>query len=143
MFVFVLSQSVLVLVFPVIAEGIVKTIGSEPDVIPICPAATLHIITLIVCKIRTETRGECHLLFEYGHDFVHECDSRFRLTTINQTVFLHLTGLTPEDSGNYTCECSHVRGTDILHLMITVKGKCFISLALSPTVLLVLKLTNK
>lgn len=113
-----------------------KTIGSEPDVTPICPAATLPVITLIVCKIRTETRGECRLLYNYEHDFVHECDSRFRLTAVNQSVLLNLTGLTPEDSGSYTCECSHVGGTDFLQLIITVKGKCFISSALSPTVLL-------
>ncbi|KAE8278392.1 hypothetical protein D5F01_LYC23294 [Larimichthys crocea] len=70
---------------------LVKTIGSEPDVTPICPAATLPVITLIVCKIRTETRGECRLLYNYEHDFVHECDSRFRLTAINQSVLLNLT----------------------------------------------------
>ncbi|TKS66530.1 OX-2 membrane glycoprotein [Collichthys lucidus] len=102
-------------------EGIVKTIGSEPDVTPICPAATLPVITLIVCKIRTETRGECRLLYNYEHDFVHECDSRFRLAAANQSVLLHLTSLTPEGSGSCTCECSHVGGTDILQLIVTVK----------------------
>ena len=111
---------------PSIAEVVVKTIGREPDVTPVCDSATLHIITLIVCKIRREISGgeECRLLYQHGQDFVHECDSRFTLKTENETVFLHLTGLTPEDSGNYSCECSHVRGTDILHVIITVKGKC-------------------
>ncbi|XP_051283195.1 uncharacterized protein LOC127378411 [Dicentrarchus labrax] len=106
-------------------EAIVKTIGSGPDVTSICAAATLHIITLIVCKIRTETSGGegCRLLYQHGQDFVHECDSRFTLRTNNQTMFLHLTNLTTEDSGNYTCECSHFRGTDTLHLILTVKGE--------------------
>lgn len=111
---------------PLIAEAVVKTIGREPDVTPVCATAPLHIITLIVCKIRREISGgeECRLLYQHGQDFVHECDSRFTLKTENETVFLHLTGLIPVDSGNYSCECSHVRGTDILHVIITVKGKC-------------------
>ncbi len=115
-----------------------KTIGREPDVTPICASATLRIITLIVCKIRTKrSNGECRLLYQYRQDFEHECDSRFTLMTKNQTVFLHLTSLTPVDSGNYTCECSHIRGTDILHLNITVKGKCLIFLLLRPCICLI------
>ncbi|XP_044044484.1 uncharacterized protein LOC122872376 [Siniperca chuatsi] len=104
-------------------EILVKTIGREPDVTPLCTNTTLSIITLIVCKISTErSRGaECRLLYQYGQGFVHECDSRFTLMTKNQTVFLHLTSLKPEDRGNYTCECSHPGGTDILHLNITVE----------------------
>ncbi|XP_044043719.1 uncharacterized protein LOC122872082 isoform X2 [Siniperca chuatsi] len=104
-------------------EILVKTIGSEPDVTPICTNTTLSIITLIVCKISTErSRGaECTLLYRHGRGFVHECDSRFTLMTKNQTVFLHLTSLKPEDRGNYTCECSHPGGTNILHLNITVE----------------------
>ncbi|KAF3688486.1 hypothetical protein EXN66_Car004158 [Channa argus] len=36
--------------------------------------------------------------------------------------FLHQRqSLTPEDSGNYTCECSHLDGTKILHLNISVE----------------------
>ncbi|XP_068575633.1 uncharacterized protein [Cebidichthys violaceus] len=98
-----------------------KTIGREPDVTPICTNATEHIIALIVCRIRTERREECRLLYQYGEDFVFECDPRFTLMMENQTVFLHLTSLTPVDSGNYTCECSHPGGTYILHLNITVE----------------------
>nr|XP_040041259.1 uncharacterized protein LOC120824445 [Gasterosteus aculeatus aculeatus] len=100
-----------------------KTIGRGPDVTPICSNAT-EIITLIVCKIRTNRTGaECRLLYRYGGDFEHECDSRFTLKMENQTVFLHLTGLTPVDSGNYTCECSRVGETVTLHLNITVEGE--------------------
>ncbi|KAK9523917.1 hypothetical protein VZT92_017798 [Zoarces viviparus] len=99
-----------------------KTIGREPDVTPICTNATEHIITLIVCKIRTERREECSLLYQHGEDFVHQCDSRFTLVMENQTAFLHLTSLTPVDSGSYTCECSHPDGTYILRLNITVEG---------------------
>ncbi|XP_031707544.1 uncharacterized protein LOC116385918 [Anarrhichthys ocellatus] len=99
-----------------------KTNGKEPDITRICTNATEDIITLIVCKIRTErTGGECRLLYRYGEDFVHKCDSRFTLMMENQTVFLHLTSLTPVDSGNYTCECSRNGGTDTLRLNIIVE----------------------
>ncbi|XP_028428128.1 uncharacterized protein LOC114551176 [Perca flavescens] len=101
-----------------------KTIGSKPDVTPICTNTTLSPIVLIVCKIRNETSGgeECRLLYRYGQDFENKCDSRFTIMMVNQTVFLHLSGLTPGDSGNHTCECTHSGGTDILHLNITVEG---------------------
>ncbi|KAL7370065.1 hypothetical protein ABVT39_017973 [Epinephelus coioides] len=103
-------------------QQLVKTIGREPDVTPICTNATEHVIILIVCWIRTERSGEeCRLLYRYGEDFVHECDSRFTLLEKNQTVFLHVTSLTPADSGNYTCQCSHTGGTDTLRMNITVE----------------------
>ncbi|XP_071320411.1 uncharacterized protein [Trachinotus anak] len=100
-----------------------KTLGSKPDVTPLCTNETLNIITLIVCKIDTQrSRGEeCGLLYRHGQDFENKCDSKFTLKTENQTVFLHLTSLTPEDSGNYTCECSRSDGTYILLLNVTVK----------------------
>ncbi|KAL7370393.1 hypothetical protein ABVT39_027328 [Epinephelus coioides] len=108
-----------------IAETVVKTIRREPDVTLLCSNATLSTITLIVCRISTEmSRGEeCRLLYRFGGDFVRECDSRFTLTEENQTVFLHLTDLTPVDSGDYTCECSHAHGTDKIHLSVTVEGE--------------------
>ncbi|XP_024865929.1 uncharacterized protein LOC112451305 isoform X2 [Kryptolebias marmoratus] len=108
------------------AEGTIeKTIGKEPDFTPICTNTTQDIIVLIVCKIRTERSGgeECRLTYRYGHDFIHECDSRFTLTAENQTVFLHLSSLTPADSGTHTCECSKAVGTFIYHLNITVRDK--------------------
>ncbi|XP_029306190.1 uncharacterized protein LOC115020356 [Cottoperca gobio] len=86
----------------------VKTIGSGSDVTTICSNTTRITITLLVCRIRTERSGdECRLLYEHGGGFESECDSRFSLMMENQTVFLHLTSLTPVDSGNYTCECTH------------------------------------
>lgn len=103
--------------FTVLAEKMVKIVRSDLDMTPICSSATLRMITLIVCKIKT-----CRLLYEHGQDFVHQCDSRFKLTTKNQSVFLLLNRLTPEDSGNYTCECSHFHGTHSLHLQIQVEG---------------------
>lgn len=110
-----------------IAETLVKTIGGEPDVTPICTNSTYNIITLIICKIRTErSKEQCSLLYQYGWDFMQNFDSRFTLAAENQTVFLHLTGLTPVDSGSYTCECSHPDGTFILNLNITVEGTCLI-----------------
>ena len=105
--------------------SLVKTIGSEPDVTEICTNSTQNLITLIVCKIRTERNmsAECRLLYQYGKGFEHQCDSRFKLIQENQTVFLQLDGLTPVDSGNYSCECSTPDGTIILNLNITVEGK--------------------
>ncbi|XP_023275993.1 uncharacterized protein LOC111665286 isoform X1 [Seriola lalandi dorsalis] len=104
-------------------KTVVKTIAGKQDVTPVCTAA-LQFITLIVCEISTKrSRGRlCRLLYQHGHDFENGCESRFTLMTDNRTVFLQLTSLTPEDSGNYTCECSHIHGTDLLHLSITVEG---------------------
>ncbi|XP_035984123.1 uncharacterized protein LOC118557822 [Fundulus heteroclitus] len=103
---------------------LVKTIGKEPDFTPICTNETSNIIVLIVCNIRTERSSgeECRLLYKDEGEFIHECDSRFTLITRNQTVFLHLTSLTPADSGNYSCECSKAEGTFIIHLNITVNA---------------------
>ncbi|KAL3045682.1 hypothetical protein OYC64_013853 [Pagothenia borchgrevinki] len=102
---------------------IVKTIGRGTDVTEICVNTTQSPIIMIMCKIRTERSGaECLLQYELIEVFEQPCDSRFSLKTENQSVFLHLMNLTPEDSGNYTCECSHTAGTDIIHLNITVEG---------------------
>ncbi|XP_039887251.1 uncharacterized protein LOC120733244 isoform X3 [Simochromis diagramma] len=105
-------------------ERRVKTISKEPDVTPLCTNETTKVILLIVCKIQTErSRGEnCSLMYRHGHDFEHGCDSRFTLMTENQTVFLHLTHLTAEDGGNYTCECVQTGGSKKLHLSVTVEA---------------------
>ncbi|XP_032362590.1 uncharacterized protein LOC116674169 [Etheostoma spectabile] len=102
---------------------LVKSIGREPDVTPICTNTTLSPVTLVVCKIRTEVSGgeECRLLYRYGRDFENNCSSRFTLMRGNQTVFLHLTCLTAGDSGTHTCECTLPGATYILHLNITVE----------------------
>ncbi|XP_035984122.1 uncharacterized protein LOC105922616 [Fundulus heteroclitus] len=101
---------------------LVKTIGKEPYFTSICTNETSNIIVLIVCNIRTERSSgeECRLLYKDEGEFINECDSRFTLTTRNQTVFLHLTSLTPADSGNYSCDCSKAEGMNILHLSVTV-----------------------
>ncbi|XP_023275995.1 uncharacterized protein LOC111665286 isoform X3 [Seriola lalandi dorsalis] len=103
---------------------LVKTIGREPDATPICANDTQHGLVMLICRITTErSRGEeCQLTYKYGHDFNNSCDSRFTLMTENQTVFLHLTSLTPEDSGNYSCQCANSGGTFKLHINITVEG---------------------
>ncbi|CAJ1087576.1 uncharacterized protein LOC122872112 isoform X1 [Xyrichtys novacula] len=104
-------------------EKTLKTTGSEPFVTPICINDTLNFIILIVCKIRTKRdKGEdCQLIHRHDRGFVQKCDSRFRLTTESQTVFLHLANLTPKDSGNYACECSRTDGTQFIRLNITVE----------------------
>ena len=123
-----------------------KNVGKQPDITPLCSNATVQIITLIVCKIKTKWSGDgCRLLFQHGQNFQNECNSKFTLMKQNETAFLLLINLTQEDGGIGTCECSHVRGTDILHLQIIVKGKClsFILLHLSHTccLMIVLNLT--
>ncbi|KAM4560554.1 uncharacterized protein PAE49_012765 [Odontesthes bonariensis] len=104
-------------------KPLVKTIGKEPDVTPICSNETGNFITVLVCRIRTgmNRSEECLLAYRHLRGFEHGCDSRFTLVTINQTVFLHLDNLTPEDSGTYTCQCARPDGTFTLHLNITVK----------------------
>ncbi|CAI5689454.1 unnamed protein product [Oreochromis niloticus] len=116
-------------------ENLVKIIDKQPDVTPMCSNETLNVIMLIVCKISTQrSRGAgCSLLYRHGHNFEHECDSRFTLMKENGTVFLHLTNLTAEDSGNYTCECVHTGGTEKLHLNVTVEGTKRDEVTTSPT----------
>ncbi|XP_076580057.1 uncharacterized protein LOC143316171 [Chaetodon auriga] len=105
------------------SQQLVKTIGSKPDVTPLCTNDTLNVIVFIVCKISSEriSGEECRLKYRHGGGFTHECDCRFTLMTDNHTVFLHLSRLTPEDSGNYTCRCSRLDGTYVVHLNITVE----------------------
>ncbi|XP_024865931.1 uncharacterized protein LOC112451307 [Kryptolebias marmoratus] len=104
-------------------EQVVKTVGKEADITPVCPDATLIITILIFCKVRPERsrKEECQLRYRREQGFDHECDSRFSLVTINQTVFLQLSNLSPENSGNYSCHCSYKGGTYTLLLNITVE----------------------
>ncbi|TMS11865.1 hypothetical protein E3U43_019256 [Larimichthys crocea] len=109
---------------------LVKTIGRGPDITPVCTKEALSNFE-VLCKISTErTRGKnCRLRYQHEWGVVNICDSRFTLTTKNQTVFLHLTSLTPVDSGNYTCECSHTKGRHVLHLSVTVEVQSSSSLS--------------
>ncbi|KAM3585272.1 uncharacterized protein V6R79_012589 [Siganus canaliculatus] len=103
-------------------EVLLKTSRNKEDVVEICTNATLG-FTMIICKIRTQrSRGEeCRLLYRHGQELKHECGSRFMLWIKKQTAFLYMTGLTPVDSGNFTCECVHPDGTDTVTLNITVE----------------------
>ncbi|XP_005752971.1 uncharacterized protein LOC102203985 isoform X1 [Pundamilia nyererei] len=116
-------------------EILMKIIDKQPDVTRICSNETLNVIMLIVCKISTQrSRGEeCRLLYRHGQNFEHGCDSRFTLMKENQTVFLHLTNLTQEDSGSYTCECVQTGGTYKLQLNVTVEGTESHEVTTSPT----------
>lgn len=76
---------------------------------------------------------QCCLLYRHRQDFVNECDSRFTVMMGNETVLLHLTGLTAEDSGRYTCECIKPDGTFSLHVNVPVKGNSLCSLFKSTT----------
>ncbi|CAK6977515.1 uncharacterized protein LOC121891968 [Scomber scombrus] len=82
------------------------------------------VIVVVICKVNTGRHrgGDCQLLYTQDEQFHHECDYRFTLMTVNQTVFLNLTSLTPVDSGKYSCECSYERGTYVVDLDITVEG---------------------
>lgn len=75
------------------------------------------------CKVRTETLrgggGDCLIRHM---DSQQSCEPRFSLLRRDQTVFLHLTALTPADSGLYQCRC--VGGDQFhLNLNITVTGE--------------------
>ena len=102
-----------------------KTTGKEPYVIPLCTNTTKANIILVQCTIITErNRGsQCELEYYHGEDFENSCDSRFRSMTENQTLFLHLSSLTPEDEVIVTCECSRSDGTFHLRLNVTVEGE--------------------
>lgn len=110
-------------------ETVVKTVRREHDVTRICNKESQTTIVLIICKINTQrdTGGECHLLYRHGETFTQECDARFSIIKENQTAFLELTSLTPADNGNYTCECTNTEGTYIVHISVTVEGKCIFS----------------
>lgn len=92
--------------------------GSD-EVIPLCSDDS---IVLAWCWIRAETEHgeECRLHYRDNGDFSSSCTSRFTLQTHNHTVSLHLSNLTPEDSGNHTCQCSFAVGIQHLHLQLTV-----------------------
>ncbi|XP_041834549.1 uncharacterized protein LOC121635463 isoform X2 [Melanotaenia boesemani] len=102
-------------------KSLVKTVGQEPDDTPICSNDTLNIIVFAVCKMNMSRGEECRLLYRHVEGFEQGCGSRFTFLTINQTVFLHLSNLTPEDSGIYSCECVRPDGVNIIQLNITVE----------------------
>ncbi|CAJ1087573.1 uncharacterized protein LOC123970310 [Xyrichtys novacula] len=124
-----------------VEEMIEKAIWTDSDITPLCTDDTVDYIIMIICKIRIERHGEgCRLSYSPHHGFEHTCDSGYTLLSENQTVSLHLTNLTPEDSGNYSCECSHTNGTYFSHLSLTVKVGNDVkssTLVLLPTLLVV------
>lgn len=103
---------------------LVKTTGKGPDITPVCTSQNLYLV-LVKCWISTErhTGETCCQLYRREQLLKCGCDSRFTLIDVNHTVFLHLTSLTAADSGNYTCECSYERETQVLSLNITVECK--------------------
>lgn len=103
---------------------VVKTTGKGPDVTPVCTSQNLTLV-LVKCWLSTErhTGETCCQLYRLQQPLKCSCDSRFTLIDVNHTVFLHLTSLTAADSGNYTCECSYERETQVLSLNITVERK--------------------
>lgn len=98
------------------------------EVFSLCRNETANVAVFVLCKIRTAGRQgkECSLFYIHKRGFEGSCEPRFTIQTRNQTVFLHLAGLTPEDSGKYTCECSNTVGTHNLSLNITVEGEYII-----------------
>lgn len=86
---------------------------------PICRDVRVKNVWLVACKIRTGVRGgeDCLTLHKNTHQY---CDSRFWFVTLNETVFLHLTRLTPVDSGLYSCRCIGDTGPHHVDLNIAV-----------------------
>ncbi|XP_069376746.1 uncharacterized protein [Paralichthys olivaceus] len=101
----------------------VKTSGKEPYFASVCRNKTEGIIIFLACTIMTERhRGsQCKLVYQHGKDLENSCDSSFRLMTENQTMFLHLSNLTPEDGVNFTCHCSRPDGTFRVNISVTVE----------------------
>lgn len=91
----------------------------------LCRNETANVAVFVSCKIRTARRQgeECSLFYMHRRGFEGSCEPRFTLQTRNQTLFLHLAGLTPQDSGKYTCECSNSAGTHNLSLNVVVEGE--------------------
>ncbi|XP_060923262.1 uncharacterized protein LOC132996918 isoform X2 [Limanda limanda] len=108
----------------------VNTTGKEPYFAPVCGNTTEGFIIFLQCTIITERNSgsQCELLYYHGKDFENRCDSRFRLMTENQTLFLHLSSLTPEDEVIVTCECSSLDGTFLLRLNVTVEEEAIASI---------------
>ncbi|XP_023185063.1 uncharacterized protein LOC111607572 isoform X2 [Xiphophorus maculatus] len=104
-------------------EPVVKTIRKESDLTPVCSNSTQDPILFVVCQIRPvrSREEECLLSYRLERGFEQGCDSRFSLMLINQTMFLHLNNLTPENSGSYSCQCSRRDGTFVLQLNLTVE----------------------
>ncbi|CAB1413031.1 unnamed protein product [Pleuronectes platessa] len=106
----------------------VKTTGKEPYVAPLCTNKTEAIIMFVQCIITERSRGsQCELEYQHGKDSENSCDSRFRLMMENQTLFLHLSSLTPEDEVNVTCECTRLDGQFPLRLNVTVEEEAIFS----------------
>ncbi|XP_055362944.1 uncharacterized protein LOC114846356 [Betta splendens] len=106
---------------------IVQRAVGEHFVTPLCSNATkqndkIEVVVLVTCSIRRlSSREDCRLLYRHEKGFEHGCGSRFRLKAENHTILLHLTSLTAEDSGNYSCECSRLSGTIRLQFNVTVE----------------------
>ncbi|XP_036807596.1 uncharacterized protein LOC118936328 isoform X2 [Oncorhynchus mykiss] len=104
----------------------VKTLEKGADLGTLsCPNQIINNIAYVICKIdRVKSGGsECRVSLRFGHNGTdNTCDPRVTLPIENDRVFLNITNIQPSDEGNYTCECVHNRGTDILHLNISVNG---------------------
>ncbi|XP_038154851.1 uncharacterized protein LOC119792326 [Cyprinodon tularosa] len=124
-FVFLLQLTLCSLCKADAVEELVKTIGRETDLTPACRNITQDLIVFVTCRIRPVRSGgeDCILSFlqKKGFNVTQGCDPRFSLILINQTVFLQMKNLQPENSGNYSCSCVVHGGTLNLHLNITVE----------------------
>ncbi|CAJ1087574.1 uncharacterized protein LOC127378407 isoform X2 [Xyrichtys novacula] len=103
----------------------------KPYVTPVCPTDPNHAPMTIVCLINTKrTKGDtCRLVYHHERPLTNSCGSRFRFLS----EFLFLTRLTPEDSGNYTCECTRTDGLFLYHLRIRVTDRFKVDGSLFPT----------
>ncbi|KAK6291064.1 hypothetical protein J4Q44_G00385320 [Coregonus suidteri] len=108
----------------------VKTLETGADLHTLaCPNQTIHEMIYAICKIDRVISGgnECHVSFRFDQNGTKStCDSRVTLQTENDRVFLHITNIQPSDEGNYTCECVNHRGINVLHLNVSVNGKCLV-----------------
>ncbi|XP_049426174.1 uncharacterized protein LOC125884924 [Epinephelus fuscoguttatus] len=115
------------------------TVREEPYVAPLCSTDSLRKDSVILCRISKEMkRGEdCTMAYRQGKELQSDCDSRYTVITLNQTVYLHLASLTAVDSGNYTCRCPFPDGKDTLFLHMTVEEPSSSSRILRTTTILI------
>jgi hypothetical protein len=111
-------------------ENQVKTLETGADLgTPACPNQTINNMMYVICKIDRGKSGgsECQVSLRFDQNGTDStCDPRVTLQIKSGGVFLHITNIQPSDEGNYTCDCVFNGGTDILHLNISVNGKCLV-----------------
>ncbi|KAL1022020.1 hypothetical protein UPYG_G00021180 [Umbra pygmaea] len=99
-----------------------KTLGNGGvDITHICPNNSINDIMLVSCHFKGGHQCRVSLRVD-PHDINSTCDPRVTLQNDRGKVFLNITNIQSSDEGNYTCECVHKGGTDIIFVSLEVKN---------------------